>query len=74
MELNTGVALAIPVRLIEELCTAPVEALSEIQISPSGLGLHWPRLDADVYVPGLRKGVYGTKRWLRSQLNGPQRS
>ena len=42
--------------------------LAEIEITPSGLGLHWPRLDADVYVPGFMKGIYGTRRWMAALL------
>lgn len=63
--LHTGVELSVPVRLVQELHAASAEALSEFEITPSGLGLHWPRLDADIYVPGLLKGVFGTRRWMR---------
>jgi len=72
-ELNTSVRLAIPVRLIEELCMALAEAVSDIRISQTGLDLHWPLLDADVYVPGLRRGVYGTERWMKSLLDAAPR-
>lgn len=44
------------------------EDLAEIVISPSGLGLHWPRLDAGLYVPSLFAGVFGSKRWMAAQL------
>jgi hypothetical protein len=27
--------------------------LDEIEITPSGFGIHFPKLDADLYVPGL---------------------
>jgi hypothetical protein len=30
----------------------------------NGLGLHWPMLDADLYVPALVKGILGTKQWM----------
>ena len=42
--------------------------LAEIKVSPAGLGLHWPKLDADVYVPALLQGVFGSKRWMAAQL------
>jgi hypothetical protein len=32
------------------------------------LGLHWPRIDADVYVPALLEGFFGSKRWMAEQL------
>jgi hypothetical protein len=66
--LNTGVELAFPTRLAEGLADASPEYLADIEISPSGLGLHWPRLDADLYVPTLLQGVFGSKRWMARQL------
>src|ERR1700692_4314989 len=51
--LNIGVELAFPTRLAEGLADASPESLADIEISPAGLGLHWPRLDADLYLPAL---------------------
>ena len=68
VSLNTGVQLAVPVRLVEGLAGASAEDLAEIEISPAGLGLHWPKLDADVYIPALLQGVFGSKRWMAAQL------
>ncbi len=65
--LHTGVQLTVPVYLVEELADANAADLADIEISPAGLGLHWPRLDADVYVPGLLLGVFGTKTWMARQ-------
>lgn len=55
-------------RLLQDLADADPANLSEIEITPSGLGLHWPRLDADIYVPGLMQGVFGTRSWMAAQL------
>lgn len=68
VDLNTGVTIMVPVHLIEELSDATAEDLGEIEISPAGMALHWPRLDADVYVPSLMQGVFGTKGWMAAQL------
>lgn len=68
VELSNGVQMAFPVRLIEGLADAAPDDLAEIEISPAGLGLHWPKLDADVYVPALLKGVFGSKRWMAAEL------
>jgi hypothetical protein len=68
VNLNTGVQVTFPVRLTEGLSGASQADLAEIEISPSGLGLHWPKLDADVYVPALLQGVFGSKSWLAAQL------
>ena len=51
--------------------------LDEIEITPSGFGLHFPRLDADIYVPGLLEGFLGSKKWMAArlgQLGGQSRS
>jgi len=68
VDLNTGVTVMVPVHLIQELSDAAADDLGEIEISPAGIALHWPRLDADVYVPSLIQGIYGTKRWMAAQL------
>jgi len=33
-----------------------------------GLNLHWPKLDADLYVPALVAGVFGTRDWMRKAI------
>ena len=68
VDLNNGVTVLIPIHLLEEVATANPEDLREIEITPAGLGLHWPRLDADVYVPGMLQGAFGSKNWTASQL------
>jgi len=68
VNLNTGVQLSVPTRNLEGLTDAPEEDLAEIEISPAGLGLHWPKLDADVYVPALLRGVFGSKKWMAALL------
>jgi hypothetical protein len=68
VKLNTGLELAFPPGLAEGLCGANEIALAEIEITPSGLGLHWPTLDADLYVPGLMQGVFGSRRWMAREL------
>ncbi|MDR0275649.1 MAG: DUF2442 domain-containing protein [Burkholderiaceae bacterium] len=66
--LNTGVHVAFPVELAEGLSGACPADLAEIEISPAGTGLHWPRLDADLYIPALLQGVFGSKSWMARQL------
>jgi Protein of unknown function (DUF2442) len=64
VELNNGCAFEFPVAHAQDLAGAKVTDLRTIQISAAGLGLHWPKLDADLYVPALVKGVLGTKQWM----------
>lgn len=66
--LSTGVELSVPVASVEGLAGAAPDDLGEIEISPSGLGLHWPRLDADVWIPGLLAGTFGSRAWMAARL------
>ena len=68
VQLSTGVEVAFPATLAEGLADASPEELAEIEISPTGLGLHWPRLDADLYVPALLQGVFGSRSWMASYM------
>ena len=62
--LSNGLEIGFPVELAEGLAGAKPSDLSEIEITPAGLGLHWPRLDADLYLPALMEGVLGSRRWM----------
>jgi Protein of unknown function (DUF2442) len=44
------------------------EDLETIEISPSGLGIHFPELDADLYVPALLEGFLGSRAWMAARL------
>jgi hypothetical protein len=53
VDLSTGAQLTFPTERTAGLSGASPDSLAEIEISPAGLGLHWPKLDADVYLPAL---------------------
>lgn len=74
--LGRGVELALVPSEIEGLEYATADELSEIEISPKGFGLHFPRLDADLYLPALLNGVIGSKAWSAAmgQTGGQSRS
>ncbi len=55
-------------RNAEGLEHATPEEFAEIEISPSGYGLHFPKLDADLYLPALLEGVFGSERWMASHM------
>ncbi len=42
--------------------------LDKIEITPSGLGIHFPKLDADLYLPALLEGFLGSRRWIAAQM------
>ncbi len=64
VSLSNGLELGVPVHLTQGLAGAKAADLSEIEITPTGLGLHWPRLDADLYLPSLLEGLFGTRKWM----------
>lgn len=63
--LSNGAEFALPPELAQGLRGANPEALGRIEITPSGFGLHWPALDADLSVTGLLAGVFGNPLWMR---------
>jgi len=42
--------------------------LATIEVSPSGFGLHFPKLDADIYLPALIEGILGSRNWMAAHL------
>jgi hypothetical protein len=74
--LEGGCEFSFPVSLAEGLADAPRSKLAKVKISPNGLGLHWPLLDADLYVPGLIEGAFGSRRWMQQigKIGGASRS
>lgn len=52
---------------VEALAQATPEQLDTNEISPSGLGVHFPLLDADLYIPALLEGFLGSQRWAAAQ-------
>ncbi len=68
VSLDNGLELAFPPELAEGLDTGSAVDLTTIEISPTGLGLHWPKLDADLYLPALLNGVFGSPRWMATLL------
>ena len=67
IELSSGIELAFRPHDAQGLEGAKVSDLSEIEISPSGLGIHFPKLDADLYLPSLLEGFLGSRQWIAAQ-------
>ncbi|MBN9559253.1 MAG: DUF2442 domain-containing protein [Alphaproteobacteria bacterium] len=68
VRLTTGVEIGFAPRDAEGLQQASRAELSEIELQSFGLGIHFPRLDADLYVPALLEGVLGSKKWMAARL------
>jgi len=77
IQLNGKLGIFFAPREVEGLEHATPDQLNEIEISPSGHGIHFPQLNADVYLPSLLEGVFGSERWMASRmgkLGGSSRS
>jgi hypothetical protein len=68
VNLSTGLELAFPPHIAQGLEKAKPEDLTNIEISPSGFGIHIPKLDAHLHLPAMLQGVFGSKSWMAAQL------
>jgi hypothetical protein len=68
VSLSSGIDIAFSPRDAQGLDKAKAAELGAIEISPSGLGLHFPKLDADLYLPPLLEGFLGSKRWMAAHM------
>lgn len=68
VRLTTGVEIGFAPRDGEGLQHASRAELSEVEVEPFGLGIHFPRLNADFYVPALLEGVLGSQKWMAARL------
>jgi hypothetical protein len=68
IDLSSGLSIAFRPQDAQGLEPAKPEQLTRIEISPSGLGRHFPAIDADIYLPGLLGGFLVSRRWMAAQL------
>ncbi|MBA5685836.1 DUF2442 domain-containing protein [Rugamonas apoptosis] len=67
IKLASGLHITFAPRDVQGLENAQPDDLTDADISPSGLGIHFPKLDADLYLPALLEGFLGTQRWMAAQ-------
>ncbi len=65
VELTNGAFFGFPAALGQGLAGATRAELADVEVSPGGEALRWPRLDVDLRVPALLGGVFGTRAWMR---------
>ena len=68
VDLVNGCTYIFPSHLVQDFSEASPDELAEVEVDCVGFNLHWPKLDADVYVPTLVAGVFGTKDWMRKVM------
>ena len=64
INLKSGATYSFPPEIAQGLAGASPGDLAEVEVTPSGDGLHWEKLDADFSVPALLAGVFGTDAWM----------
>ncbi|MGH8674824.1 MAG: DUF2442 domain-containing protein, partial [Burkholderiales bacterium] len=55
IELMSGAMLDISLPMTERLSRASERERGTMELTPFGLGIHWPLIDEDLYVPRLVK-------------------
>lgn len=64
IQLASGVVIGLPAADTQGLEKAKEKDIAVIEVSPSGYGIHFPRLDVDLYLPALLEGILGSKAWM----------
>ena len=73
VDLDDGRTISVPIGWYPRLAYGTAAERAHYQISGSGYGIHWPDLDEDVGVEGLRPGKRSGEsrtsfaRWLESR-------
>ena len=70
LSLNTNLEIMFSPKNAQGLEHAKPSQLEPIEISPSGYGIHFPKLNADLYVPALLEGFLGSRKWMAARLGG----
>ncbi len=68
VRLNSRFDVTFSPRDAEGLESATPAQLEPIEVSPSGFGIHFPKLDADIYLPALLEGFLGSRKWMASRM------
>jgi hypothetical protein len=68
IDLVNGCTYAFPAQLAQDLQGASHEDLANVEVEGLGFDLYWPSLDADLYVPALVAGIFGTRDWMTKEL------
>lgn len=64
IDLENGTSFMFPPHLAQGLENASPADLAEIEVTPAGTGLLWPRLGAALSMQGLLLGVFGSNTWM----------
>ena len=69
IHLQHGAVFSFLAKLGQGLAGASPDDLASVEVTPSGTGLHWETLDADLSVPALLNGIYGNAAWMANVMS-----
>ena len=64
VKLSNRTLFGFPPGFAQGLNQASASQLANVEISPAGLALHWPDLDADLSLEYLMQGIFGARAWM----------
>ena len=68
IDLINGCSYIFPAQMVEDLASANDADLEAVEVTGLGFNLYWPALEADLHVPALVSGLFGTKAWMTREL------
>jgi len=68
VNLSSKLTLSFSPQDAQGLENATPAQLEEVELSPSGFGVHFPKLDAHLYIPGMLEGLMGSRKWMAARL------
>ncbi len=68
LSLSTGAWFAFRPEDAQGLEDATTTDLKEIEVTPSGFGIHFPAIDADLWYPAMLEGHFGSRKWMAARL------
>ena len=68
IRLSSDLEVSFSPRNAQGLEQATPAELRDIEVTPSGFGIHFPKLDADLYLPAILQGFLGSRKWMASRL------
>jgi hypothetical protein len=74
VKLKNGMAISFPKERAQALAKATDEQLSEVEISPAGWSVDFPRIDDGFTIESLLAGRFGNDRWEREWAERNQES
>jgi|CXWL01.1.fsa_nt_gi hypothetical protein len=65
VELTNDCSFILPVDKAQGLAGISNKDLTDVKVLGKGFGLHWGKLDADLNIPSLIVGLFGSKVWMQ---------